>query len=53
MLDVPIIDEEIGLFLANNEYNIKYLTAVDVATLDYGIYEVEENGVVAYAHGKC
>lgn len=53
MIDVPAIDGSISGFLEDNKYNHKYLTAIDIATNDYGIYEIENNGVVAYAHGKC
>ena len=53
MIDVPAIDGSVSGFLEDNKYNHKYLTAVDIATNDYGIYEIENNAVVAYAHGKC
>lgn len=53
MIDVPAIDGSVSGFLEDNKYNHKYLTAVDIATNDYGIYEIENNTVVAYAHGKC
>lgn len=53
MIDVPPIDEEVSLFLTKNKYRQKYLTAVDLSDLSYGIYEVKDNDVVAYAHGKC
>lgn len=53
MMDVPMIDKEVSLYLANNNYNQKYMTAIDLADLGYGIYKIENNDVVAYAHGKC
>ena len=53
MIDVPAIDGSVNGFLEDNKYNHKYLTAIDIATNDYGIYEIENNAVVAYAHGKC
>lgn len=53
MLDVPPIDTAVGMFLDDNHYNHKYLTAIDINTDDYGIYEIENDEVVAFAHGKC
>lgn len=53
MIDVPAIDGSVGEFLNDNKYSYKYLTAIDIATNDYGIYEIKDNAVVAYAHGKC
>ncbi len=53
MIDVPAIDGSVSGFLEDNKYNHKYLTAIDIATNDYGIYEIENNAVIAYAHGKC
>ena len=53
VIDVPAIDGSVSGFLEDNKYNHKYLTAIDIATNDYGIYEIENNAVVAYAHGKC
>lgn len=53
MIDVPAIDKSVNGFLEDNRYFHKYLTAIDIATNDYGIYEIKNNTVVAYAHGKC
>lgn len=53
MIDVPQIDKEVSLFLTENEYRQKYLTAIDLSDLSYGIYEIKDNDVTAYAHGKC
>ena len=46
-------DKEVSLFLAHNTYNEKYLTAIDLADNGYGIYKIENNDVIAYAHGRC
>ena len=48
-----MIDKEVSLYLSKNDYNQKYMTAIDLADLSYGIYEIENNDVIAYAHGKC
>ena len=53
MIDVPAIDGATNAFLKDNKYEHKYLTAIDINTKDYGIYEINENEVVAFAHGKC
>lgn len=53
MIDVPPIDREIGKYLAENTYPYKYITAIDTFDNTYGIYEVKDNNVAAYAHGKC
>ena len=53
MMGVPPIDIEASLFLENNVYTQPYLTAIDLADGSYGIYEVKDNDVVAYAHGQC
>ena len=53
MIDVPAIDNEVNTYLEENAYKNKYLTAIDLSDSTYGIYEVEDNKVVAYAHGKC
>ena len=53
MMDVPMTDKEVSLFLAHNTYNEKYLTAIDLADNGYGIYKIENNDVIAYAHGRC
>jgi hypothetical protein len=53
MIDVPPIDKEVSLYLTKNEYRHKYLTAIDLSDMTYGIYEIEDNDVIAYAHGKC
>ena len=53
MMGVPPIDIEASLFLDNNVYTQPYLTAIDLADGSYGIYEIKDNDVVAYAHGQC
>lgn len=53
MMGVPPIDIESSLFLNNNVYTQPYLTAIDLADGSYGIYEIKDNDVVAYAHGHC
>ena len=53
MIDVPPMDREIGKYLAKNDYPYKYITAIDTFDNTYGIYEVRDNEVAAYAHGKC
>lgn len=53
MVEVPEIDVEASYYLSKNEYKYKYLTAIDINDGTYGIYEVKNNDVVAYAHGKC
>lgn len=53
MVDVPPVDRAIGKYLAENTYPYKYITAIDTFDNTYGIYEVKDNDVAAYAHGKC
>lgn len=55
MIDVPPIDVAVAEYLElGPNYPFKYLTAIDVADGDYGIYEIGNNDEVkAYAHGKC
>ena len=53
MIDVPAVDVEASLYLGKNDYYEKYLTAIDLSDMTYGIYEIQNNDVVAYAHGKC
>lgn len=53
MMGVPPIDIEASLFLENNVYTQPYLTAIDLADGSYGIYEIKDNDVIAYAHGYC
>lgn len=55
MLDVPPIDNCVGHYLAESsgDYMHKYITAIDVGDQKYGIYEIQDNQVVAYAHGLC
>lgn len=53
MVEVPQIDREIGRYLNDNQYDFKYITAIDIHDGTYGIYEVKKNDVKAYAHGKC
>ena len=55
MIDVPPIDTEVAKYLSENTYQYNYFTAIDIASGDYGIYEInhENNSVAAYAHGKC
>ncbi len=58
MLAVPQIDTAVAEYLEENTYDHKYLTAIDIGTADYGIYEigqdVQKGSIVkAYAHGKC
>lgn len=53
MLDVPPIDQAVSEFLTNNKYEHKYITAINVADSKYGVYEIENNAVKAYAHGHC
>ena len=51
MMGVPPIDIEASLFLDNNVYTQPYLTAIDLSDGSYGIYEIKNNDVIAYAHG--
>ena len=53
MIDVPMIDNEVNYYLGDNSYEKPYITAIDAGEGDYGIYEIKDNKVVAYAHGKC
>lgn len=53
MVDVPPVDRAIGKYLSENTYPYKYITAIDTFDNTYGIYEVKDNDVAAYAHGKC
>ena len=55
MLDVPPIDNAINNYLATTvgDYQHKYITAIDISDLKYGIYEIKNDRVVAYAHGLC
>ena len=53
MIDVPAVDVEANLYLEKNNYREKYLTVIDLSDMTYGIYEIKNNDVVAYAHGKC
>lgn len=53
MIDVPPIDNEANYYLENNNYTNDYLTAIDISSGDYGIFEIKNNKVVAYAHGEC
>ena len=54
MIDVPAIDVAVSEYLFENEYEFKYLTAIDISTGQYGIYEIaKDNSVKAYAHGEC
>ena len=55
MLDVPPIDNYVNDYLAETagNYQHKYITAIDISDLKYGIYEVKNDRVVAYAHGLC
>ena len=55
MLDVPPIDNYVSDYLAETagNYQYKYITAIDISDLKYGIYEIKNDRVVAYAHGLC
>ena len=53
MIDVPAIDGSVNDFLSEEKYGHKYLTAIDINDNSYGIYEIKNNEVAAYAHGKC
>lgn len=53
MVEVPPMDVEASMWLENNEYREKYLTIIDLADNKFGIYEIKNNDVVAYAHGSC
>ena len=53
MIDVPAIDGSVNDFLNEEKYGHKYLTAIDINDNSYGIYEIKNNEVAAYAHGKC
>ena len=55
MLDVPPIDNCVGEYLAkcSGSYAHKYITAIDIGDQKYGIYQIQDNQVVAYAHGLC
>lgn len=53
MVDVPPMDIEASMWLEDNEYREKYLTIIDLADSKFGIYEIKDNDVKAYAHGNC
>ena len=40
MIDVPAVDVEASLYLGKNDYHEKYLTAIDLSDMTYGIYEI-------------
>lgn len=53
MVDVPPMDVEASMWLEDNIYREKYLTVIDLADSKFGIYEIKDNDVKAYAHGNC